>query len=73
MIQIKAPNKWPAGKYEIDWDQLERFSEPVFGVVKDLENTHTGNVAGHHQRLFDEKETEPKDIYSLIDAPWKKF
>lgn len=55
-------------------DELDKFYLPaVFGVAEDLHNTHHGNLPGHIQREFEEREVEPKDTYTIIKDDWVRF
>jgi len=52
---------------------LDKFHAEVFGAAEDLHNTHHGGLPGHHQSFFAQRESAPKDTYTIFDGPWKRF
>ena len=49
---------------------FDKFYDPaVFHVVEDINNTKHGNLPGMRQMMWDKKQTEPKDTYSIIADP----
>ena len=53
-------------------DELDKFYLPaVHGVAsEDIYNTHNGELPGHIQKYWDERESEPADHYSTVRRDW---
>lgn len=54
--------------------QLDEFYKPnVHFPLEDLYNTHHGNLPGHVQREWDEKQKAPEDTYSITKRNWNRY
>jgi len=56
-------------------DQLDEFYKPnVFGAeIEDMYNTRHGELPGHRQKWFYNKQAEPADTYTIVKKDWNRL